>query len=231
MLCRPRLAARFCHVLLTFCCGRTLFAHAGTTNATGIARFLTNHSQLQAYWFEAISTSLAPNRSGFTLILSLMPIIPMAPIFTVKAFGLQPSFCASRVRVRSAFYELQDLWYSNTQSAHLFSLSQNVTYGHVKLWEVHILNKSGLSSAFWYNLCMYVCTVYTALTVCLSASLLFVSTPVRSLSVRVCVLCAPQSLTCAVSCPPGAHVQKQRRCASLSCTFFCKSLRPCSTTL
>lgn len=104
MLCRPRLAARFCHALLTFCCGRTLVANTGTTNITETTRFLTNHSQLQDYGFEMISTSLAPNRSGFTLIPSLMPSIP---IFTVKAFGLQPSFCAFGVKVCRAFYELQ----------------------------------------------------------------------------------------------------------------------------
>lgn len=100
MLCRPRLAARFCHALLTFCCGRTLVANTGTTNITETTRFLTNHSQLQAYGFEMISTSLAPNRSGFTLIPSLMPSIP---IFTVKAFGLQPSFCAVGVKVCGGF--------------------------------------------------------------------------------------------------------------------------------
>lgn len=114
MLCKPRLAARFCHALLTFCCGRTLVANTGTTNITETTRFLTNHSQLQDYGFEMISTSLAPNRSGFTLIPSLMPSIP---IFTVKAFGLQPSFCAFGVKVCRAFYELQSglssaFWYN-----------------------------------------------------------------------------------------------------------------------
>lgn len=196
MLCRPRLAARFCHALLTFCCGRTLVANTGTTNITETTRFLTNHSQLQAYGFEMISTSLAPNRSGFTLIPSLMPSIP---IFTVKAFGLQPSFCAVGVKVCGGFMNCRA-----DCRAHF-----DIIFIYVYLY-IYIY----IYSSHSVSLCIPLFRFYAcAFVVCVS------------------VLCAPQTLSRVVGCSPGAHVEKQRRCASLSCPFSCESLRPCSTTL
>lgn len=142
MLCRPRLAARFCHALLTFCCSRTLVANTGTTNITETTRFLTNHSQLQAYWFEVISTEV-----------DLHSLFPSCP-------------------------------------AYLYSLSWpsafSLPFVHLG-WKcaVHFMNYRADCRVHFDIIFIYI-YIYTALTVCLSASLFFASTPVRSLSAWVC---------------------------------------------
>ena len=149
MLCRPRLAARFCHALLTFCCGRTLVANTGTTNITETTPFsqtTANYKPMDLKWYLHHLLQIEVDLHSF---------LPSCP-------------------------------------AYLYSLSRpsafSLRFVHLG-WKcaLHFMNCRADCRVHFDIIFIYIYIyIFTALTVFLSASLFFSSTPVRSLSAWAC---------------------------------------------